>query len=436
MKDLISYLIELNIAIAVFYLAYVLLFRKDSNFNSRRLFLLFSICASFLLPLINIQIPGPAATYNSPALSIEELIFYGNGGPNTSSSISSFSLFMIAYFIVSLFFIIQLLFNIFRILIYALHSKKTVVCGRPVCISKELHANSFFRYIFIDPNRVKTSDLEHIIEHEACHVRLLHSVDRMITEILLCFNWFNPVVWMLRKTIVVNHEYQADNKVVEQGSDQINYQLTILNQYIGSASISSQFNNQIKKRIIMLNKNNKKGSTWKSVMLIPVSILLLFFMACSNEEGTQEAIVNEKEIKDVFYVVEEMPQWPGSDDMSLSVRTFIAENLKYPEEAKKNGVEGKVFVQFMVTETGDVIIPDPSLLPPTKGENGNIDEVVVVAYRPLDETQNLPDGKHIQLLKDESVRVIELMPDLIPGKQRGQEVNVLFTMPIYFKLQQ
>jgi hypothetical protein len=185
----------------------------------------------------------------------------------------------------------------------------------------------------------------------------------------------------------------------------------------------------------MLNKTHKKGNTWKSIMLVPVSLLLLFFMGCNYETGTEDAIVNEKMIDDVFYVVEEMPQWPGSDDMALSVRKFIAENLIYPEEAKLNGVEGQVFVNFMVTKNGDVIVPDPALLPPSQDEDGNIDEVVVVAYRPLDESQNLPDEKHIQLLKDESVRVVELMPDLIPGKQRGQEVNVVFTMPIYFKLQ-
>jgi beta-lactamase regulating signal transducer with metallopeptidase domain len=435
MKDLVSYLIELNIAITVFFLVYVLLFRKDSNFSSRRLFLLFAMGASFLIPLVNIPIPGQATAFNSPAISIEELIFYGSGGQNASSPITTFSLLIVAYVAVSIFFIIKLVFNIFRILKYALHSEKTVLNGRPVRISKELHGSSFFSYIFIDPTRAKNSGLKHILEHEACHVRLLHSVDRMITEIVLCFNWFNPVVWMLRKTIVVNHEYQADNKMIEQGSDQVNYQLTILNQYLGSASISNQFSSQIKKRIIMLNKTHKKGNTWKSIMLVPVSLLLLFFMSCNNEAGKDEPIFNEKEIDDVFYVVEEMPQWPGSDDMSLSVRKFIAENLIYPEEAKLNGIEGQVFVNFMVTKNGDVIVPDPSVLPPSRDKSGNIDEVVVVAYRPLDESQNLPDEKYIQLLKDESVRVVELMPDLIPGKQRGQEVNVVFTMPIYFKLQ-
>lgn len=435
MKDFISYLTEMNIALTIFFLVYVLLFRKDSNFNSRRFFLLFAMGVSFVVPLINIQISNPAATFYSPVISIEELIFYGSNGSKESSPINAYSLFVTLYFVISLFFIVKLTFNIFKILKHVLISKKAVINGRTVRVSRELHASSFFSYIFIDPTRAKTSDLTHITEHEVCHVRLLHSVDRMITEILLCFNWFNPVAWMLRKSIVVNHEYQADNRVIEQGSDHINYQLTILNQYIGSASISNQFSNQIKKRIIMLNKTHKKGSIWKSIMLVPVSVLLLFFMACNNEAGTEEAIVNENMIGNVFYVVEEMPQWPGSEDMSLSVRKFIAENLIYPEEAQKNGVEGQVFVQFMVTKTGDVIVPDPSILPPSRDENGNIDEVIVVAYRPLDENQNLPEDKYIQLLKDESVRVVELMPDLIPGKQRGQKVNVLFTMPIYFKLQ-
>lgn len=103
----------------------------------------------------------------------------------------------------------------------------------------------FLAYMLLFRKDSNSNNLTHILEHEACHVRLLHSVDRIMAEIMLCFNWFNPAIWMLRKTIVVNHEYQADNRVIEQGSDHNSYQLTILNQYIGNVSISNQFSNPI-----------------------------------------------------------------------------------------------------------------------------------------------------------------------------------------------
>lgn len=187
----------------------------------------------------------------------------------------------------------------------------------------------------------------------------------------------------------------------------------------------------------MLNKKYKKGSFWKGSILLPISLVLFFFMACSNEgikdENTAENAPSAEE--EIFYVVDEMPQWPGSDDMIMSVRKFIAQNLKYPEKAKEQGAEGKVFVHFLVTKTGDVVIPKPSQLPPEQADDGSEREVVVVAYRPLSEEQQMPEEEIVQLFKDEGVRVLELMPDLIPGKQGGKAVNVIFTLPITFKLQ-
>jgi hypothetical protein len=243
---------------------------------------------------------------------------------------------------------------------------------------------------------------------------------------------------MLRKAIVVNHEYQADNRVIERGADQVSYQLSILNQYIGSASITNQFSSQIKNRINMINRNYKKGSTWKGLMLIPMSLALLLIMACNNESLNDPIVGEETKAaeEEIFYVVEDMPQWKDGGDLALEMRKFIAQNLKYPEKAIEAGAEGKVFIQFLVTKTGEVKIPDPSILPPPPpGEAGADKEVVVVTYRPLDPEQELPDDEIIDLFKKESERVIELLPDMVPGKQRGQNVNVMFTMPIVFKMQ-
>jgi hypothetical protein len=185
----------------------------------------------------------------------------------------------------------------------------------------------------------------------------------------------------------------------------------------------------------MINKKYKKGSSWKGLMLFPVSIVLLFFMACGNEEPVNQQVddplhesanpensnaltgdISEPIAEEIFYIVEEMPQWPGSDNMAEAMQLFIAQNLKYPEIAKSNNVEGKVFVHFMVTSTGKVVVPDPDILPPPlKKEDGTLDEVVVVTYRTLNSEQEIPDAQGIQALKDEAVRVVELMPDLVPA---------------------
>lgn len=186
----------------------------------------------------------------------------------------------------------------------------------------------------------------------------------------------------------------------------------------------------------MLNKNYRKGSFWKSLLLIPAGLILFFFISCNNAEKDKEiSIETSTPAEDqLFYVVEEMPQWPGSDDMIMEIRNFIAKNIKYPDEASENGVQGKVFVHFIITKTGEVIIPEASQLPPEKKGDGKIEEVVVVTYKTINADDPMPEEKYIQLLKDEGARVIGMLPDMIPGKQRGKNVSVVYTMPIIFAL--
>jgi hypothetical protein len=131
-------------------------------------------------------------------------------------------------------------------------------------------------------------------------------------------------------------------------------------------------------------------------------------------------------------VVEEMPAFNG-DKEAKEFRMYIAQNLKYPPEAAEAGVTGKIFTTFIVTKEGKVVIPEKDVLAEAKGKA--LDEVVVVAYRSIQEDAENPDEKYIQMLKDEAIRVITSSPDWEPGKQRGQAVNVMFTFPITFMLQ-
>ena len=90
-------------------------------------------------------------------------------------------------------------------------------------------------------------------------------------------------------------------------------------------------------------------------------------------------------------------------------------------------------MKFIITKEGKVLIPDQETL--AKAEAKALDEVIVVAYRSLQEDTEAPDEKYIQLLKDEGIRVVSGAPDWEPGKQGGKAVNVMFTFPIVFTLQ-
>jgi protein TonB len=118
-------------------------------------------------------------------------------------------------------------------------------------------------------------------------------------------------------------------------------------------------------------------------------------------ETKVEVIEVEESKKEVFTIVEEMPAFPGGE---AERNKFLAENIQYPQQATENGIQGTVYVSFVVDSKGNVT--DVKIL---RGIGGGCDE--------------------------EALRVVKMMPKWHPGKQNGKNVRVLFNMPIYFKLQ-
>ncbi len=116
-----------------------------------------------------------------------------------------------------------------------------------------------------------------------------------------------------------------------------------------------------------------------------------------------EVALEEEETDDapVFFIVEEMPQFPGGD---TELRKFIAQSVKYPVIAQENGIQGRVYVQFVVSTTGAV-----EQVKVARGVDPNLDK--------------------------EAIRVVQSMPKWKPGKQRGKAVKVSYTVPINFVLQ-
>ena len=115
-----------------------------------------------------------------------------------------------------------------------------------------------------------------------------------------------------------------------------------------------------------------------------------------------EVIEVEESKKEVFTIVEEMPSFPGGDSERMG--KFLADNIQYPQQATENGIQGTVYVSFVVDSKGN--ITDAKIL---RGIGGGCDE--------------------------EALRVVKMMPKWHAGKQNGKQVRVLFNMPIYFKLQ-
>ena len=129
---------------------------------------------------------------------------------------------------------------------------------------------------------------------------------------------------------------------------------------------------------------------------IIMALMAVFGLTIVSAQKTVVAKKNQK----VFDIVEQMPEYPGGQ---AALFEFISKNVKYPEDAVKKKVEGKVFVTFVVDTDGK--ITDVSLL-----------------------------RKVFPSLDAEAIRVISAMPNWIPGRQKGQAVRVKYTVPIMFRL--
>jgi len=123
-----------------------------------------------------------------------------------------------------------------------------------VNIHAEIDPYSFFRYIFINPTNYDYETYEQILAHEKVHVRQRHSFDLLLAEYAVILLWFNPFIWILRKEIEKNIEYQTDDISVKgKTEEKEQYQLNLLKvaTYTQPLSITTNYNqSSIKQRIL------------------------------------------------------------------------------------------------------------------------------------------------------------------------------------------
>ncbi len=141
---------------------------------------------------------------------------------------------------------------------------------------------------------------------------------------------------------------------------------------------------------------------WKFLLLI--TTLLIPFIGISQEENEEEVIFwEEPEVEDtnhIYSVVEEMPEFKGGTN---EMYKYLSKNLEYPEVALEAGIQGTVYIKFVVKK------------------NGAIGDIVILR-------------KVNKQLDEEAIRVIEAMPDWTPGKHRGRNVNTWYTIPIKYSI--
>ena len=273
--------------------------------------------------------------------------------------------------------------------------------------------------------------------HETTHVKQLHSVDTLLTELVCAICWFNPFVWLFRTEIRMNLEFLADKSVLSSGYGAEHYQLHLLSLSYNKAAvtITNNFNvSLLKKRIFMMNKKQTPNrSIFKYALIIPVIAILLLINCTSNKKEQKDNVTNidppktemkvDQQIKTdeantdqqnavvgttdetkpvIHSQVEEMPKFPGGD---AALMKWLSDSIAYPPSAQEKGIQGTVNLRFIVKPDGSV--GDVELI---KGLDPECDKAAISAVKKL--------------------------PKFVPGKQNGVPVHVYFNMPVRFRLQQ
>tara|TARA_B100000508_G_scaffold139549_1_gene138151 strand:+ start:26425 stop:27543 length:1119 start_codon:yes stop_codon:yes gene_type:complete len=318
----------------------------------------------------------------------------------------------------SLLWIVYLLGVIVRGSIVTFNSVKLYSKGKPIesnsnypCfLISEGGSYSFFNRIFLT-----SEDLSNqlVLEHEEAHLNQKHSWDLLVVNIVTTLLWFNPIIWRWKVLIRQNHEYLADESVMNGSRKQSKEYIHLL---LDRALDTNQFslenyfslNSLISKRITMLNKK-KKQKLWKTAVLASFMLGSTIYISACNKTVENpppppppaEEVQNNNYEK-VYEKVDEMPEYKGGQQ---ALYTYLGSNITYPEDCKENKIEGTVYASFIIDK------------------NGKLTELVI------------KKGIH-KSMDAEVIRVLSVMGDWKPGIKDGKPVKVQMTLPIKFAMPQ
>ena len=443
------YILKSSVCLVLFYLFFRLLLSKETFHRFNRMALLGVLFFSLLIPCIEVTTRHQVEVQQA-VLSIEQLLLMAElettpanvGAVQETSAISWVQIVLLVYLAGILFLACRNIYSLIC-LFRLIHSGKHEKLEKGVTLvvhNQEIAPFSWMKYIVISRKDLEENGRE-ILIHEMAHIHHRHSVDLLVADICIFFQWFNPGAWLLKQELQNIHEYEADETVINEGVNAKEYQLLLIKKAVGTRlySMANSFNHsKLKKRITMMLK--EKSSPWarlKYLYVLPVAAIAVTAFARPEVSDKVEKIssvkVNDlaaivetkvaesagdttkpadvkyvpaevrKRLKGtlVFEVAEEMPEFPGGG-MSAFM-DYIKTNMRYPASAKENGTQGRVTVQFVVDEDGS--IKDSKVL------------------RSVDKDMDA-----------EALRLINTMPKWKPGRQKGQPVAVKFTVPVMFRL--
>lgn len=449
------YSLKVALCLTAFYLVYKLLLSRETFFGFNRAVLLGMAGVSLLLPLLRFTVesaPEPVGGF----VVVEDIVMQAVAADAPGFSVTAAQMCFAIYMIGVAFFACREAWSLLC-LRRMIRGGRVAECAdgvKTVVAKGDVSPFSWMGNIIISEKDYRDRP-EYILLHERAHIAGRHSWDILLCDVLIVFQWFNPAAWLLKAELQSVHEYEADRRVLSSGVNAADYQLLLIRKAVGDKLFSMANNltqSSLKKRITMMLK--KKSNPWsraRMLVAVPVAAVAVVAFATPKAESLSNVIESESEalvskvmpavkaqadgssqgatemaaadaapvkaeaeaqpkadaseaiVPDgddkVYDVVEQQPEFPGG---TSGLAKWLGDNIKYPAEAAKQGIEGRVIVQFVV------------------GIDGTVSNVKLM--RPVN-----------PLLDHEALRVVTAMPKWTPGKQDGKPVAVKYTIPVTFR---
>lgn len=407
---MLSYLLESSCCWVLLYGFYGLFLRQEKRFGYNRAYLLLALLLGLLAPLLSLEnqvatvLLAPVDLSAIAAPTLENFV-------QATPAVIYWNWLPVLYGLGLLFFGGRFCWGLHRI--QAIYKKSQVAKKdhyQLVTMPEAYPPFSFVHCLFVPAHLNPSSTAYHcIVTHEAAHIQQGHSWDILLVELLQIVFWFNPILILYKMALRDQHEYLADQAVLEHTSV-TQYGHLLLDQSVSTLLplVHPFFHSPLKKRIIMMT-TSAKSAAWNKYALGLLACFFAFWMvACQKSNNNPEAVAMPDEFP-YLASCENADKEEQKRCSNQELLQLVYGEVNYPKSAKEAGAEGMAVIDFVIQEDGS--IGDMEILKST--DNAALDAEALRVLQALKAKGNIWK----------------------PGILNGEEVAVSYKLPLRFKLQ-
>lgn len=323
-----TYLLNSTACLAVLLLFYKLALEGEAMHMFKRYYLLGSLFIAFMIPLVTFTKYVDVAKTSLDSVDEGTLLISESVA---SGSINWTLLLWMIYGMGVLIFSIKFVKNLVTLMLRIkqnpkLKNKRFI----NVLLKDNIAPHTFFSYLFFNSYKYLNNQIpQEVIVHEEAHAKQLHSLDILLIEVLQILFWFNPLIYLAKNAIKLNHEFLADQSVIKEGIETSIYQKTLLafSSNAPSSNLANAINySSIKKRFTVMKTKTSKRTIWsKGLLLLPLLAILLFSFSTTETIERDASFANSENL--------ETPHYKNSLIQDIATKKMVKE---YNEIAKKH----------------------------------------------------------------------------------------------------